>query len=429
MTPVESSSLRNRAESRLLQRIVASPAFVRSPRLSAFLVYICERFFEGRLDEISEQHIGIHVFERPADYHPAEDSIVRSHARLLRRKLEAYFETEGKNERLVLTIPRGSYLPVFEAKEVAGVDLAVVEPVTPEPSGMPVVPEAAAARRLSVRTATICLALCAACAATGYWLGRPETRPAPRTHPLWSRMFEGPRAAVFVPADTGLVIFQNLTRRNLGLLEYSTHDFGAGLPGTLDTAGKIALDLGARRYTSIVDLNLATRLIQLPWAIPGHLQIRYARDIKLDDLKGVGVILSGVAEANPWVHLFEGKLNFQFAIDEGSRTFRVSNRRPAPGESESYFNSPSDPLRRAYGLIAYQPGLTGKESVLLVEGTTMAGTEAAADFVLNDDALLPALRKIMQPHEELPHFEILVATTNMGGQAPQSQLIAVRKDP
>jgi len=117
-----------------------------------------------------------------------------------------------------------------------------------------------------------------------------------------------------------------------------------------------------------VDLEFPTQLLRPLWAAKGGFQVRYARDIKLGDLKGSNLILSGVAEANPWVSLFEKKMNFQFAIDESTRNFRVSNRSPAPGESAAYFNSPGDPATRAYGLLALQPGLMAGDLVLIAEG-------------------------------------------------------------
>src|SRR5262245_23018169 len=82
----------------LTQRIINSPHFVKSGRLQDFLLYVCRCALENRLDEISEQKNGERVFERAPDYNPTEDNIVRSQARLLRRKLEDYFAAEGEQE-------------------------------------------------------------------------------------------------------------------------------------------------------------------------------------------------------------------------------------------------------------------------------------------------------------------------------------------
>src|SRR5580698_8642948 len=97
----------------LLQRILATPDFVRSPQLSRFLLYICTATFEGRGQTLSEQHVGVAVFGREPDYDSAADTIVRSHALRLRRRLEQYFQRAGQHEPVHLVIPRGGYAPVF----------------------------------------------------------------------------------------------------------------------------------------------------------------------------------------------------------------------------------------------------------------------------------------------------------------------------
>ena len=50
---------------------------------------------------------------KPSNYSPLEDSSVRVHVRQLRLKLHEYFNEEGRNEPVILEIPKGSYAPVF----------------------------------------------------------------------------------------------------------------------------------------------------------------------------------------------------------------------------------------------------------------------------------------------------------------------------
>ena len=95
----------------LLDRILSSTLFRKSHRLASFLRFICEEQQQGRGHTIQEQRIGTVVFGRPESYHMGEDSIVRSQARFLRLRLEEYFATEGKDESIVLTVPKGSYVP------------------------------------------------------------------------------------------------------------------------------------------------------------------------------------------------------------------------------------------------------------------------------------------------------------------------------
>src|SRR5215813_7382216 len=112
------SSFETDARWGLAQRIAGSQQFIKSARLQDFLLYVCRCALENRVDEISEQRIGERVFERAPDYNPNEDNIVRSQARLLRQKLEAYFASEGASEPLILRIPKGGYAPEFVERSV-----------------------------------------------------------------------------------------------------------------------------------------------------------------------------------------------------------------------------------------------------------------------------------------------------------------------
>src|ERR1700738_3464272 len=84
----------------LTQRVLSSQTFARSTRLGEFLSYVSKRCLTGHSEEINEQSIGEHVFQRTSGYDPGQDNIVRVHASRLRQKLEIYFHEEGAGEDL-----------------------------------------------------------------------------------------------------------------------------------------------------------------------------------------------------------------------------------------------------------------------------------------------------------------------------------------
>ena len=69
-----------------LARVVNSPGFVSSARLTRFLAHIVNRTIDGDLDSLKEFSIAMEVFDRTADYDPNVDAIVRVEARRLRSK-------------------------------------------------------------------------------------------------------------------------------------------------------------------------------------------------------------------------------------------------------------------------------------------------------------------------------------------------------
>src|SRR5258708_24208731 len=112
----------------LVKRIVSSPHFQKSTRLRELLQYIVEQTLRGNAHELTEQHIGNALFHKPSDYSPLEDSSVRVHVRQLRLKLHEYFNEDGRNEPIVVEIPKGSYAPVFRAALKAETLSVAVEP-------------------------------------------------------------------------------------------------------------------------------------------------------------------------------------------------------------------------------------------------------------------------------------------------------------
>ena len=99
--------------------MLASRPFAASPRLRKFLSYVVDRELAGEGGQLKEYTIGMDVFERDAQYDPRIDSIVRVEAGRLRARVDEYYAGEGAGDRLIVRIPRGSYVPVFEIRETA----------------------------------------------------------------------------------------------------------------------------------------------------------------------------------------------------------------------------------------------------------------------------------------------------------------------
>jgi hypothetical protein len=417
----------------LVERIVASPSFIRSPRLCSLLLHICELSLQGRSDEINEQSIGEALFDRARNYDPSIDGIVRSHASRLRQRLEQYFTEKGAHETIRLSIPKGGYTPLFEPQsQPLPEQVSVISEASPgstnQPSAATNDPAASDRyRRLFWATGA---ALAAACIVLVCLLVRahsphPVALNTPK-HPLWSVLFEPDHTALVVASDTGLTSLQTLTGENTNLAEYLSGDYRTHAAPPAGTTLEVAKLIASRRYTSIVDLDIVTKLYQVPGLALNRIQLRYARDLRPNDLKNRSVILLGSKEGTPWVQLFEDKMNFVFVHDHQRQRFLVLNRLPQSNELPRYEADLTGPVHRVYGMVALQPNIDGSGYVLLLEGTSMAGTESAADFVFDDSRLLPFLAKIRQKNGSLPYFELLLKSNNMNGSASGSEILAYR---
>ncbi len=97
-----------------LDHVLASQTFVNSGRLSRMLRFVVERTLDGQGDQLKEYLLGVEVFDRPPEYDPRLDSIVRVEARRLRAKLAEYYETDGAGDALRIRLVKGGYAPTFE---------------------------------------------------------------------------------------------------------------------------------------------------------------------------------------------------------------------------------------------------------------------------------------------------------------------------
>jgi TolB-like protein len=96
-----------------LERVLASETFATAGRLSRLLRYLVERTLAGEGDQLKEYVLGTEVFDRSGSYDPRLDSIVRVEVRRLRSRLEDYYREPGAADRVIITIPRGNYTPIF----------------------------------------------------------------------------------------------------------------------------------------------------------------------------------------------------------------------------------------------------------------------------------------------------------------------------
>ncbi|MGA3132716.1 MAG: malectin domain-containing carbohydrate-binding protein [Terracidiphilus sp.] len=89
-------------------------ALPKSSRQLRLITYIGQKYFQDRHDELHEYNIATEVFERSkTSFNAGEDAIVRVEAHRLRKKLSEYYENEGKDHPIHLSIPLGTYAPVF----------------------------------------------------------------------------------------------------------------------------------------------------------------------------------------------------------------------------------------------------------------------------------------------------------------------------
>jgi hypothetical protein len=91
-----------------------SAALGSSSRLLRLITYIGEKYFQGKMENLHEYDIATEVFGRSKEtFNAGEDAIARVEAHRLRKRLTEYYEGEGKDHPIHISIPPGAYVPVF----------------------------------------------------------------------------------------------------------------------------------------------------------------------------------------------------------------------------------------------------------------------------------------------------------------------------
>lgn len=441
----------------LARRIARSPTFARSEQLPKLLLYVCKMAISDRVDEINEQRIGVDVFGRSPNYDSAADGIVRSHATRLRQRLERYFSGEGADEPLRIEIPRGSYVPRFYP--VAPEENAAPEVALPT-EGMTEVPEIAEEHRFveklsqempsqnrwfrqrwgtALMSFLSALTIAALVVAVVHHLrrdaalaaGRAESGQTPIERQFWNSLFPENGKTFIIPGDSGLVLYETVTNREVSLSdylggEYRDPSFAKNVHS--EASAELTSDLASRRYTSIVDLGVSEQLSHLPQWSATRAATVFARDLRPADAAASNLILIGSRQANPWVSLVEPSLNF-ILVPDGRRGFQFLNRHPRAGELPIY--TPQDEpgnlgASNVFGQVAYLPNPGGQGMILVLCGMWMSGTQSAAKFIANSAQFSEWLKFIANTDGSIPPFELLLSTKNLQGSATYTTIIAKR---
>jgi adenylate cyclase len=97
-----------------LEKVLGSQTFSEMPRLKRFLEYVVTETIAGRGDRLKGVVIACDVFDKTDPDEAQSTTIVRVEAGRLRRRLNDYYQHEGRNESLRIRIPKGGYIAVFE---------------------------------------------------------------------------------------------------------------------------------------------------------------------------------------------------------------------------------------------------------------------------------------------------------------------------
>src|ERR1700754_4056999 len=104
-----------------VERIVHSEQFRSSEVLRRLLTFLSEKAMAGEADNLKEYVVAIDGLGKAASYDPQHNSAVRIQMGRLRQRLAEYYRTEGKNDPIVVDLPKGRFRLTFEHRSEADV--------------------------------------------------------------------------------------------------------------------------------------------------------------------------------------------------------------------------------------------------------------------------------------------------------------------
>ncbi|SPE34673.1 hypothetical protein SBA3_2160007 [Candidatus Sulfopaludibacter sp. SbA3] len=324
---------------------------------------------------------------------------------------------------MMIRLPKGSYSPVFEVRHSAldrppgFVPVHGLETTHPAPSG----PSLFTVRRLialNVITAALAIAI-------AIWPKAP-TVPAvvsPNLDQFWTPFRSRP--AQIVLSDGNLVILSEMLGRDIALHEYRAH---------FNPTEVVRSSISDPAIRSLADRVLPTHLTGVQdvdvFRLVSSLLNRYrvpvgsisAQDFQMSQPDNV--ILLGHARVNPWVRLFDDRLNFHYKFDWKERKGQIVNLAPAPGEQATYT---AEFGNHGYCVVACLPKPIGEGTALLIYGSDMSSLQAGGRFVTDDGWIGRLYARLHVTPKNAPRYiEVLLQTELLDSMAPSFDIVAYR---
>jgi hypothetical protein len=400
-----------------VERILHSETFRNSEVLRRLLRFLAEKSLAGEGDQLKEYTIGIDALGKPPSYDPRQDSVVRIQVGRLRQKLAEYYRKEGKDDPILIDLPKGRFKLIFEPR------LVQAEPSPPqsEPLEIAVQRILESARGTAWRKAALALAVMLAVAlgwasyATLQVLRANKAAAefhalrSPELEALWKPLLSSNRplivsiAAPLFVGFQGAGLYRDLTLNNWEDVQHSPK------VEALRKALKNPQIVPRYSYTGIGEVAAAFQLGKLLAVSPINVAMARSSQLQWQQLADNNVIFIGPPRL---YHEQLRGLPFQLDIllEEGG--IRVLH--PRPGEparlDDSYPNilgtqTPSVPdSGEVYAVITHTPGPLGSGDLISFCANHSPGTLGAVQGFTNPVLAKTLVEKLRKGDGELPRY-------------------------
>jgi hypothetical protein len=163
MLIVEDKALQSQVE-----RILHSDELRSSEVLRRLLKFLAEKSVSGEADQLKEYAVAIDGLGKPSSYDPRHNSAVRIQVGRLRQKLAEYYRAEGREDPILIDLPKGRFKLTCEQRFPPDPGPATIEPHPISFPALPPVSNVPPAVRLGPFSILIWLALVVAIGLSAY---------------------------------------------------------------------------------------------------------------------------------------------------------------------------------------------------------------------------------------------------------------------
>lgn len=400
-----------------LEKILGSRLLQGSGNLRSLLRYVTLKVIEDQDIQLKEYIIATDVFGRGSDFDARTDSVVRVQAKRLREKLKEYYETEGKEDRVLIELPKGQYNVAFSFIEREGEERVAAEPEPPvaplgaqtpqEQEGAAQTPPApspslldgeklwkmaSGAALLVLLGSIIVLSL----SYNNFRTQSSETGPTDlNVSPgaVWDPFMRSGLPTLLVLSNPPVYRFSNgsdpevLLKKSMEMTSEQTELMAQSLKDKFVMRQSHAprLILSSGDYTGMGEAIGVYCVTDLFRSSGKKIALKQSRTVSAEDLKSNNMILLGSVWANEWSGKLPIKEDFTYSLNA-----TIDNNNPLPGEEREYrpkFNEQTGELVEDYALITVKPSVSVRNILMVLSGIHSEGTQAAAEYVTRRDYL------------------------------------------
>jgi hypothetical protein len=364
-----------------IERIVHSEQFRSSEVLRRLLTFLSEKAIAGEANNLKEYVVAIDGLGKSSTYDPQHNSAVRIQIGRLRQRLAEYYRSEGKNDPMIIDLPKGRFRLTFEERTSVAIfgQEGAPSPAPPVPSTKLLDSSPSRVTRLSLFQLAVGLVAVVLLIGLGYLLGHSTVRQQNAAdrgldlEALWAPFFSRKLPLILSIEDPLFAEIRSnpgVYVRDRSMNEWSDVVSSAALNKLTGALNQLEMH-PSRYYTAFGEAEASFLLGGLLKTPESALSLVRTSQLSWQQLADNNVIFVGVQ------NLFFNQLrNMPIAPQLVPELNGVRDEHPGNGQpsfyADEYTTAPSE-QGTIYALVTHLPGPNGKNDIESFTSNRSAG--------------------------------------------------------